>query len=176
LRLWRWRWSYLDELTCLEQCQSDLDTLRGSDAWHSKFKTLEIREAQRPDADSRLLLAELKFPVGLAVEKAVSIECLRNLAITAIALKRYHQANSGDYPRTLDQLVPRFLSEIPVDPFDGKPLRYRRETKDRFMLYSIARDGIDDGGDPIPPASKTRARFMTHGRDIVWPWPPPASP
>jgi hypothetical protein len=32
-----------------------------------------------------------------------------------------------------------------VDPFDGKPLRYKR-TEPGYMVYTIGPDGVDDGG------------------------------
>ncbi len=35
--------------------------------------------------------------------------------------ERYRLA-TGDFPETLDQLVPDYLEELPPDPFDGEPL------------------------------------------------------
>ncbi len=66
-------------------------------------------------------------------------------ARTGIALERYRLAE-GHYPDSLDALVPRFLSEIPTDPFDGKPLRYQRRGGG-YLVYSIGHDRKDDGGD-----------------------------
>jgi hypothetical protein len=42
-------------------------------------------------------------------------------------------------------LIPEFLDKVPTDPYDGKPLRYRR-LDDGVVVYSIGRDGKDDGG------------------------------
>lgn len=56
-----------------------------------------------------------------------------------------HRAESGDWPASLDVLAPRWLPEIPGDPFSGEPLRYRVEG-DAAVVYSVARDGEDDGG------------------------------
>jgi hypothetical protein len=42
-------------------------------------------------------------------------------------------------------LVPRYLSEVPNDPFDGKPLRLKH-TEDGLVIYSVGLDGDDNGG------------------------------
>ena len=59
------------------------------------------------------------------------------------------QLEHGALPDQLEQLVPEFLAELPVDPFDpdGQPLRYIR-AEDGHVLYSVGYDGKDDGGRP----------------------------
>lgn len=44
-------------------------------------------------------------------------------AETAVALRRY-QLDHGEYPASLDALVPRYLPAVPIDPFTGKPPLY----------------------------------------------------
>lgn len=44
----------------------------------------------------------------------------------ALALRLY-QNRAGDWPDSLEQLVPDLLPAVPVDALSGKPLRYRRE-------------------------------------------------
>jgi hypothetical protein len=50
-----------------------------------------------------------------------------------LALKCWHTTHER-LPETLDELVPECLERVPLDPFDGKPLRYSREKK---LLYSV---------------------------------------
>ena len=67
----------------------------------------------------------------------------------AVALERY-KAASGDYPVTLDALVPAYLAEVPLDPFtDGKPVTYKLapDEETAFLLYSFGENETDDGGD-----------------------------
>lgn len=45
-----------------------------------------------------------------------------------LAIKRY-EARTGELPSTLAELVPEYLAEVPVDPYDGKPVRYSREAR-----------------------------------------------
>ncbi len=65
-------------------------------------------------------------------------------AIAALAVERYRQAIKA-WPNDLAQLCPAYLAAVPVDPFDGKPLRYRR-VADGVVLYSLGADGVDNGG------------------------------
>ena len=38
---------------------------------------------------------------------------------------RWYQADHGKPAENLDELVPKYLSSIPLDPYDGKPFHYR---------------------------------------------------
>jgi hypothetical protein len=67
-----------------------------------------------------------------------------NCAAVALAAERYRLAEHY-WPERIDTLVPRYLSEVPSDPFDGQPLRLRRRT-DGLVVYSIGPDQKDDGG------------------------------
>lgn len=59
-----------------------------------------------------------------------------------LAIKAYWQDNQK-IPSELANLVPNYLDEIPIDPFDGKPLRYVPE---KMIIYSVGEDLIDSGG------------------------------
>ena len=48
-----------------------------------------------------------------------------------------------ELPATLDALVPKYISAVPRDPFDGKPLRYDSKKK---IVYSVGYNLKDDGG------------------------------
>jgi hypothetical protein len=41
--------------------------------------------------------------------------------------------------------VPDLLRAVPTDPFDGRPLRYRRDPEGA-VVYSVGPDGKDNGG------------------------------
>lgn len=84
--------------------------------------------------------------IGRAATQAEITTQRRDAALTAIALELYRRRN-GAYPETLDPLVPELLPTLPVDRFDGQPLRYRLSDEGP-LLYSIGSDRIDDGGKP----------------------------
>ena len=83
-------------------------------------------------------------------DELVSISRLRT-AQAAIAVQRCRLKN-GKLPDSLTDLVPEFLESIPLDPFDGKELRYKK-LDSGYVVYSIDEDLTDDGGQEEP---KTR--------------------
>ena len=52
---------------------------------------------------------------------------------------------NGRLPDSLDELVPKWLDAVPTDPFDDKPIRYKKLAKG-FVTYSVGPDLKDDGG------------------------------
>jgi len=79
-----------------------------------------------------------------AVETTARNQNFVNEALVACALERYHLAH-GEYPESLDALVPLYLDKLPHDIIGGQPLKYRR-TGNAFLLYSIGWNETDDGG------------------------------
>jgi hypothetical protein len=78
-------------------------------------------------------------------------------AIAGLAAERYRRAQ-GDWPGSLAALVPNYLPNIPVDPFDAQPLRMRRLEKG-VVIYSIGPDGQDSGGILIRPGKADAPGF-----------------
>ncbi|MCX6993852.1 MAG: hypothetical protein NT011_12025 [Kiritimatiellaeota bacterium] len=85
------------------------------------------------------------------------------VARVGLGLKLFKQKN-GAYPDTLDKLAPEFLENIPVDPFTGKALIYRK-VDGGFMLYSLGPNQQDDNGTPKPTGNKVTGK---EPYDIVW--------
>ncbi len=77
-------------------------------------------------------------------------ECAARLitAQAALAVERFRLTN-GRLPKDLNELVPRSFPAVPLDPFDGAPLRYKPLAKG-CVVYSIGPDGHDDGGREPP--------------------------
>ncbi len=64
------------------------------------------------------------------------------------------EISNGRFPKNLDELVPNYLPALPVDPFDGQPLRYKPLEKG-CVIYSIGKDRHDDGGRERPRRAKS---------------------
>lgn len=58
---------------------------------------------------------------------------------------RLYQKKNGTYPDELDSLAPDFLSRVPLDPFTGKPLIYKK-TEEGILIYSLGSNKKDDKG------------------------------
>jgi len=70
---------------------------------------------------------------------------LLHAAQLKVAVRLYQAENQGRLPATLNDLVPRYLANLPVDPFDGRPLRYRISTGEPLVW-------LDDAPVPAHPA------------------------
>jgi hypothetical protein len=65
---------------------------------------------------------------------------------TDLAIRLY-QNDHGELPADLAQLVPTYLPEPPLDPYtDANGLLRYRPAADDFLLYSVGKDGRDNGG------------------------------
>lgn len=83
-------------------------------------------------------------PLWRTVEVDTRARAHLGMAKTALAIERYRLA-TDKVPERLEELVPQYLTEVPIDPFDDNPIRYRR-TDPGYLLYSVDWDGQDNGG------------------------------
>ena len=132
-----------DFLTYLQFISAYVEVLDSSP--ETQLKQSKIINRQVMNLDHKFLLSNAFL---LSLEKAVQKK-LRTVAILraariALALERHRNAREK-LPKELSDLVPTFLEDVPTDPFDGIPLRYKRLIKG-YLLYSIGEDGVDDGG------------------------------
>ncbi len=72
-----------------------------------------------------------------------------HIARTAVAIER-HRLAYDRLPQTLADLTPAFLEQVPDDPFDGQPLRYRK-LDPGYVVYSVGPDSTDDAGQERQP-------------------------
>jgi hypothetical protein len=183
LPLWSFAWSGQDEVRLLHQWTVSLQALREMASAHS-FASIKARIPPASDDDTppksvRGYYDRCRYPVSLslgespwrALGKLAMVETMRQIALTAIVLRRY-QLRHGQPAPDLRALVPEFLPAVPVDPMDGQPLRYRLKPDGGSLLYSVGEDSVDNGGEPTPTDPSSSSSFsMYRGRDLVWPAP-----
>lgn len=125
--------------------------------WHESLRSIPgIKQAWR-DEDSWIMgwlpSADYYF-VGQFYYGAIGTAQARSLD-ALIALELYRR-REGQFPAGLDELVPDFLTEVPLDPFDGNPLRYRRD-ESGAVVYSVGKNLVDDQGSlKFAPAIEAR--------------------
>ncbi len=188
--LWRYWWSYPDQLRSLKGYEVLLTSMRmaqtnGSFASAMDYQTNELEKLRFPQDNDGLFAANPDFHSLLSQSIAVMVTYIKRIraaavaqqiATTAIALKRY-QLKNGNYPLNLDALVPEFLPVVPLDPVDGKPLRYRSDgnADGTYLLYSVGLNLRDDGGNPALEGDFVEGRYTSwldnHRLDWVWPQP-----
>ena len=154
LPVWAKAWSKGDELRFLEQMQPLVKDVR-RDTTNGNYHGLRttFAEAMRDLKGPQTVLSRFRFPVASMVvpnwEKAATTllrnETQRQMALTAIALKR-HQLKNGKLPADLAVLTPELLTAPPIDHLGGRPLIYQRLSDQRFTLRSVGNNERDDQG------------------------------
>lgn len=92
----------------------------------------------------QIILPSLTRGIELYARTAARFRCV----LIAIAAERFRLAN-GRFPNATGELIPEYLSELPRDPFDGKPIRIAKFDSG-IVVYSIGENTIDDGGQVVP--------------------------
>ena len=110
-----------------------------SDRWHAEQLgwIYRLETSLLPEPQDRPLVRALE-------DNHVRIPLFDRMLAIDLACRVY-RADRGQWPQTLDALVPQYLSRIPEDPLSGKPFVYR-PSEPEFTLYSIGADGVDEKG------------------------------
>lgn len=111
---------------------------------------IDLTAYQRPNAPIKLLLGgnlvgDVMFYMvapALGGDKQSAAKVKAEATLGLVAIKAF-QLKHGKLPETLNELVPEFLPAVPMDDYDGKPLRYRPAER---LLYSVGSNFKDDGG------------------------------
>lgn len=92
-------------------------------------------------AGSLFTVLGLSFDGGL-IERTCDNEFRLSSMQTLLAIKAFKN-ETGGYPPDLRSLVPNYLEEVPIDPYDHQPLKY---DPDKLIIYSVGSDLRDSGG------------------------------
>lgn len=104
------------------------------------------------------MIADNIQPTGLFLVASHEVAWLEKMALVylrhlarlrcgrvMLAAERY-RLKYGSWPETLEALTPEFIEAVPLDPYDGQPLRWVHFAEGR-KIYSVGQDRKDDGGD-----------------------------
>jgi len=91
-----------------------------------------------PETDRDHLLADyfycLMTPALSAAHFAMlRIECTAQMSDVAFSVAAW-RSDHGEYPDTLEQLVPKYLDQVPVSLYTNKPLRYLKRANDVLLV------------------------------------------
>jgi hypothetical protein len=140
---------------------AELIPITGVEPWNRAARTDLIPWAD-PDFLGSTLTRRL-LPSFEAALQSLDRELTSRKALEqATALVAWKLDHAGEYPETLQALVPGLLDRLPLDPFSGRPFGYVRSegdtvaspvsetpcpvTKGQRLLYSVGPDRKDDGG------------------------------
>jgi len=148
---------YLKQARSLKEEQDYLETTSQQllsarkETFPQRLKVVSDLIRQRvTEATDRGFLLNVWLSDGLDKHVNREVRCLANvrLALAAVALEQFRAAHNNRYPIGLSELTPDYLVATLMDPFDGQPLRYRKQG-DGYVLYSIGPDLKNDGGKPM---------------------------
>ncbi|MGH7130495.1 MAG: hypothetical protein ACREJO_00910 [Phycisphaerales bacterium] len=102
--------------------------------------------------ESGLILVAILMPaLGRAMHGFDMAEMERDGLAAMTALERF-RLRTGGYPERLEELMGREIKSLPIDPWSGRALGYRRidpagdEQGRGYLLWSVGGDGKDNGG------------------------------
>ena len=127
----------------------------------------ELRDAMAADPVN-LLLPRLLMPAfGRAVTQ-FAVDRARCDAAAAVCAALRFRADTGAWPARAEDLAPRYVPAVPLDPWTGTPIRMAADARG-FRMWSTGEDRRDDGGDPTavddPSWGGARASMMPLRRD-----------
>ena len=135
-----------------------------SEKHHDLF--CERHELKGLDLWRYLFSSQFMLAGGLPL-KILKLETERQMALGALALRRF-RFDRKRLPEEFSELLPDYVSQLPIDCMNGEALRYLRSGRSGFVLYSVGEDGVDDLGDSSSPDEVEYFDIWT-GRDVCWP-------
>jgi hypothetical protein len=114
-------------------------------------------EELTPITDDENILAKLLLAVNKVAEAQWRSVAEARCAVAGIACERF-RLKRDRWPTTLTELCPEFLAEVPLDPFDGQPLRFAKQD-DGVIVHSVGRI-------PLSRASPSRHIGLPDGIEI----------
>jgi hypothetical protein len=113
---------------------------------HESLKIIEEIEAHVAELPFYCLLTKIMVPsLHRTFVLTARQQAETRAAIAGLAAERY-RLDHGQWPESLDALVPAYLDAIPIDPFTGESLKMTRTDRGWLVIYSVGEDETDDGG------------------------------
>ena len=108
------------------------------------YASRDIEAKRKSESRGMIMWQGYLQAIGETIRHDARYTARLRAAIVALAIERARLASSR-LPEKLSELVPAYLAEVPVDPFNGQPMHYKKLPKG-YVVYSVGEDGVDDGG------------------------------
>jgi hypothetical protein len=166
------------KVTGIDRIDEWLHRLRGKNGWSKRrcaevlcFLTFLIELAKKSPDELRTHADEIEFRQQAMSEgpRRDAAQYIRYIpserrsraelrcAAAALAAERFRR-ETGRWPADFAELVAaKFLAAVQIDPFDGRPLQFKR-LSDGLVIYSVGPDGHDDGGIVVSDAEGEQAK------------------
>lgn len=147
------RLEYATYLNLFHRYRSHTDTL-----WSQPVEHAEQMSAVSTSIPRYRVFVLITLPaIGGATSKFIDRQMQIAATHAGLAAHRY-RLRHGSFPASLKELVPEFLPAVPIDHYSGTPLIYRRKGA-TFLLYSVGKNGRDEGGRSSSPEKEDDLGF-----------------
>lgn len=137
-----------DTRIMIQVMSRNIDAAGASDWPSAREKMKPFPPPQRLEPQKHAFLSVMLPSLERGIEAHFLALAQRRMAAAAMAMRWYSLEHQDKLPAKLADLVPRYLPEVPRDPMaSDRPLGY---VPDRGLIYSVGRDGRDDGGRSSP--------------------------
>ena len=114
----------------------------------SKLEPFEVGDELKQSRRGGFYASMLTPTAVGVVNAATRADVNQRLFDLALAVRLYRD-DRDNYPSDLSELVPQYINRLPIDPFDGKPIRSSKADSG-ITIYSVGENTIDDGGQVMP--------------------------
>jgi hypothetical protein len=146
----------------LNDCFQQIEGLRPLTSWERVAAAEALDHSNHPSgphgSNGNPLLDAVLPSIGRSFQRDAVARLQRTLLRLAVAVARY-EADNGHLPAALQDLVPKYVREIPLCPMTGLPLHYKDG-----RIWSVGKNLVDDGGVEDPQGADDGG---DHG-DVVW--------
>lgn len=147
--------------------QSKIVSMTPYERYVSDIKTAEeLMYSTGPN--NRFFLIRIFMPAAARASEIVYRGKIKHEATIAILELLRWRLEKNQYPSTLSELAADGFLKLPIDPWSGKPLVYKK-TDDSFILYSIGENFVDNGGEYGVLENGRISNWLDNGDTIFWP-------
>ena len=187
LAVWKQTWPEIEDVTKVDEDHLLAEWERYFTQLIGLLKTPFPQMLERPVPPPRIQQLQPFILPGLPrwmeKEALLAVQLRGTLLMAAVELYRYNQPHQGRYPPTLQHLVPKYLPQLPKDPFTGTDFCYARPDNLNYKLYSAGPNKVDDGSvqkgrswreEPEVVIINTLVQYPENQHPEGGPVPPPA--
>jgi hypothetical protein len=110
------------------------------------FQSEQMARNRKPDWMQFRICDSNYMPAENLASWVLRAETDNRVFIAFCALEQFRRANNR-VPLVLDDLVPEFLTAVPLDPCNNRQLIFRRTRNNHLLIYGLGIDAIDNGGE-----------------------------
>jgi hypothetical protein len=112
------------------------------------------------DPDTFEMMGSLVSHLPGTEERFASGDAMLRCGAAALAAERY-RCEHGNWPKSLADLKPAYLADVPLDPADGEPMRYHH-FDDGIAVYSLCLDERGRKYVPVDPNAPPEQQVPPH--------------